>query len=71
MWPIRSARGGLDESESFIDAMFSSAKGGLKIMGIVDREGLPLSVSTHAANHHEVTLQLSFEFYMIEARRST
>ena len=37
-------------------------------MGIVDREGLPLSVSTHAANHHEVTLvQLSFEFYMIEA----
>ena len=73
-------RGGLDESESFIDAMFSSAKGGgaevgptkrgkgVKIMGIVDREGLPLSVSTHAANHHEVTLvQLSFEFYMIEA----
>ena len=73
-------RGGLDESESFIDAMFSSAKGGgaevgptkrgkgMKIMGIVDREGLPLSVSTHAANHHEVTLvQLSFEFYMIEA----
>ena len=72
-------RGGLDESESFIDAMFSSAKGGgaevgptkrgkaVKIMGIVDREGLPLSVSTHAANHHEVTLvQLSFEFYMIE-----
>ena len=54
-------RGGL-ESESFIDAMFSSAKGGgaevgptkrgkgVKIMGIVDREGLPLSVSTHAAN---------------------
>ena len=41
---------------------------GVKIMGIVDREGLPLSVSTHAANHHEVTLvQLSFEFYMIEA----
>ena len=37
-------------------------------MGIVDREGLPLSVGTHAANHHEVTLaQLSFEFYMIEA----
>ena len=86
-------RGGLDESESFIDAMFSSAKGGgakvgptkrgkgVKIMGIVDREGrstadsqatrtstMPLSVSTHAANHHEVTLvQLSFEFYMIEA----
>jgi hypothetical protein len=35
----------------------------------VDRNGLPLSVSTHAANHHEVTLvQLSFEFYMIEAK---
>ena len=37
-------------------------------MGLVDREGLPLSVSTHAANHHEVTLvQLSFDLYMIEA----
>jgi transposase len=34
----------------------------------VDRAGLPLSVSTHAANHHEVKLvQLSFDFYMIEA----
>lgn len=34
-----------------------------------DRHGLPLSVSTHAANHHEVTLvQLSFDFYMIEAK---
>ena len=73
-------RGGLDESESFIDAMFASAKGGggeagptkrgkgVKIMGIVDREGLPLAVSTHAANPHEVTLvQLSLNFYMIEA----
>ncbi len=29
---------------------------GLKIMAIVDRHGLPLSVSTHAANHHEVRL---------------
>jgi IS5 family transposase len=30
---------------------------------------LPLAVSTHAANHHEVTLvQLSFDFYMIEAK---
>ena len=27
---------------------------GMKIMAIVDRHGLPLSVSTHAANHHEV-----------------
>ncbi len=73
--------GGIDESEYFIDAMFSSAKGGgegigptkrgkgVKILGIVDRHGLPLSVSTHAANYHEVTLvQLSFDFYMIEAK---
>jgi len=74
-------RGDIDERESFIDATFASAKGGgdaigktrrgkgVKILAIVDRNGLPLSVSTHAANHHEVTLvQLSFEFYMIEAK---
>src|SRR4029077_19423557 len=74
-------RGDIDERECFIDATFASAKGGgaeigptrrgkgVKIMAIVDRHGLPLSVSTHAANHHEVTLvQLSFEFYMIEAK---
>jgi len=74
-------QGGLDESECFVDAMFSWAKGGgegvgptkrgkgVKIMGIVDRNGLPLAVSTHAANHHEVTLvQLTFDFYMIEAK---
>jgi transposase len=73
--------GGRDESECFIDASFASAKGGgdeigptkrgkgVKIMAIVDRHGLPLAVSTHAANHHEVTLvQLSFDFYMIEAK---
>ena len=31
--------------------------------------GCPLSVSTHAANHHEVRLvQLCFDFYMIEAK---
>ena len=73
--------GALDESECFIDATFSSAKGGgdeigptkrgkgVKIMAIVDRHGLPLAVSTHAANNHEVTLmQLSFDFYMIEAK---
>ena len=42
---------------------------GLKIRAIVDRHGLPLSVSTHAANHHEVRLvQLCFDFYMIEAK---
>lgn len=75
------AEGAIDESECFIDATFTSAKGGgaeigptrrgkgVKIMAIVDRHGLPLAVSTHAANHHEVTLvQLSFDFYMIEAR---
>ena len=74
-------QGDIDESECFIDATFTSAKGGgedigptrrgkgVKIMAIVDRHGLPLSVSTHAANHHEVTLvQLSFDFYMIEAK---
>ncbi|CAI4030662.1 transposase [Nitrospira tepida] len=73
--------GALDEAECFIDATFASAKGGgeqigptkrgkgVKILAIVDRHGLPLSVSTHAANHHEVTLvQLSFDFYMIEAK---
>ena len=74
-------RGQLDEEESFIDATFAMAKGGgaevgktkrgkgMKIMAIVDRHGLPLSVSTHAANHHEVRLvQLCFDFYMIEAK---
>src|SRR4029077_18809393 len=60
--------GALDEEECFIDATFVMAKGGgseigptkrgkgMKIMAIVDRHGLPLSVSTHAANHHEVRL---------------
>src|SRR2546429_8335799 len=42
---------------------------GMKIMAIVDRHGLPLSVSTHAANHHEVRLvPLCFDFYKIEAK---
>ena len=75
------AEGAIDERESFIDATFAAAKGGgegigptrrgkgVKILAIVDRHGLPLSVSTHAANHHEVTLvQLSFDFYMLEAK---
>ncbi len=74
-------QGDIDESESFIDATFASAKRGgrgigktkrgkgVKIMGIVDRHGLPIAVCTHAANHHEVTLvQLTFDFYMIEAK---
>src|SRR6476619_2946626 len=72
--------GAIDESECYIDATFASAKGGgeqigptkrgkgVKIIAIVDRHGLPLAVTTHAANHHEVTLvQLTFDFYMIEA----
>jgi transposase len=58
-------QGDIDEREAFIDATFASAKGGgdaigptkrgkgVKIMAIVDRHGLPLSVSTHAANHHD------------------
>ena len=42
---------------------------GMKIMAIVDRHGLPLSVNAHGANHHEVRLvQLCFDFYMIEAK---
>jgi len=74
-------QGEVDESECYIDATFASAKGGgerigptrrgkgVKIMAIVDRHGLPLAVTTHAANHHEVTLvQLTFDFYMIEAK---
>lgn len=76
--------GVLDVTECFIDASFAPAKGGgeqigrtkrgkgLKILAIVDRQGLSLSVSTYAANHHEVTLvQLSFDFYMIEAKPET
>ena len=71
----------LDARECFIDATFCAAKGGgaqigktkrgqgVKIMAIVDRHGLPWAVRTHAANHHEVTLvQLTFNFYMIEAK---
>src|SRR3990172_963329 len=74
-------RGVIDQREAFIDATFAAAKGGgaevgptkrgkgVKIMAIVDRHGLPLAASTHAANHHEVTLvQLTFDFYMIEAK---
>jgi hypothetical protein len=77
-------KGVLDEEKSFIDATFAMAKGGgaeigptkrgkgMKIMAIVDRHGLPLSVSTHAANHHEVrSVQLCFDFYMIEAKPET
>ena len=74
-------QGAVEESEFYLDATFASAKGGgeeigptmrgkgVNIMAIVDRHGLPLAVTTHGANHHEVTLvQLTFDFYMIEAR---
>jgi len=74
-------QGLLDTSECYIDATFVNGRGGgleigktkcgkgMKIMAIVDRKGLPLSVSTHAANHHEVKLvQLSFDFYMLEKK---
>jgi hypothetical protein len=66
--------GALNEEECFIDATFVMAEGGGSEIGatkraIVDRRGLPLSVSTHAANHHEVRLvQLCFDFYMLEAK---
>lgn len=73
--------GDIDERERVIDATFASAQGGgdgigntrrgkgVKILAIVDRHGLRLSVSTHAAHHHEVTVvQLSVDFYMLEAK---
>jgi transposase len=71
--------GTIDERESVIDATFAAAMGGgdavgltkrgkgVKILAIVDRHGLPLSVGTHAAYHHEgMLVQLSFDFYMLE-----
>jgi hypothetical protein len=60
--------GAIDESECYIDATFATAKGGgdqigptkcgqgVKIMAIVDRHGLPLAVTTRAADHQGVTL---------------
>lgn len=73
--------GEIGERASFIDATFASAKGGgegvgkprrgkgVKRLALVDRHGLPLSVSTHAAHHHEVTLvPLSVDCYMLEAK---
>src|SRR5262249_7406212 len=74
-------KGALDEAECFIDATFVMAKGGgaeigptkrgkgMKIMGIVDRHGVPLSVSTHGVNHHgDWMVQLCFAFYRSEAK---
>ena len=37
-----------------------------EIMAIVDRHGLPLSVSAHATNL--MLVQLSFDFYMLEGK---
>ena len=60
-------KGAPDEAECFIDATFVMAKGGgaeigptkrgkgMKIMAIVDRHGLPLSVST---DRHPVPIRL-------------
>jgi len=77
---LRESRA-IDEYECLIDASFSPAKDegdeigtanrgkGLNITSIDDRNGLPLAVTSHAANHHEVTLvQLTFDFYIIEAK---
>jgi hypothetical protein len=62
----------IDEPERYIDAVFASAKGGgaeigltrrgkgVKIMAAVDHRDLPLAVTTHAANHHEVTFVRDF-----------
>src|SRR3569832_1024957 len=59
--------GALDESECFIDATFASAKGGGAEIGPTKRgKGVKIMA---IVNHHGVTLvQLSFEFYMIEAK---
>jgi Transposase DDE domain len=73
--------GALDVTECFIDASFAPAKEGgaqigltkrgkgVKILAIVHRQGRPRSVSTHAANHHEVTrVQWSVDVDMSEAK---
>jgi hypothetical protein len=42
-------------------AVYAAATGNM--ISVVRRNGLPVLVSTHAANHYEVTLvQLSFDF---------
>ena len=73
--------GAIDERERSIDTTFASAKGDgdeigktkrgkdVKTMAIVERDGPPHAVSTHAANHRNITLvQLSFEFFTIETK---
>ncbi|CBK41520.1 putative Transposase [Nitrospira defluvii] len=60
----------LRRPRAFGEAVGLTKRGkGVKVLAIVDRHGLPLSVSTHAATHHVVTLvQLRFDFYMLEAK---
>jgi transposase len=66
--------GAIDGSECYIDATFTTAKGGgdeigptkrgkgVRTTAVVDRHDLPLAVTTHAAHHREVTLvRLSFD----------
>jgi len=73
--------GELDERERCIDATIASAQGGgdgfgkprrgtgVKILALVDRPGLPLSVSPHAAHHHAVTfVPLRFDCSLLEAQ---
>ena len=73
--------GTIDERESFIDATVAAAKGGgdavgltkrgkgVKMLAIVERHGVPRSVSPHAATHHAVTLgQRSFDCSRLEAK---
>lgn len=71
--------GEMGGSEAYVDASFARAKGGgpgvgntksgkgVKIMSIVDRNGLPLSVTVHEANRHETQLvQLCLDFRVVE-----
>ena len=73
--------GKIGTSEAYIDGSFVRAKGGgagvglaksgkgAKIMVIVDRSGLPLSIASCAANHHEVKLvQLSLDLVMVDEK---
>jgi transposase len=60
--------GAIDLSDAFVDATFVRSKGGhdevgntkcgkgSKMMAIVDKNGLPVSISIHSASPHEATL---------------
>jgi transposase len=72
-----SIRGAIDVSEAFIDASFAPAKKGgrnvgktkrgkgTKIMAVVDRNGLPVSVCAESATPHEVRLAMSTLLQMV------